>query len=256
MQNTINESAIIAMKVRTAMVIGFRSLLVLVALACPGMTVAADIPLKTSPPAVVPLVIYTGIPSEVIISVPIYHDPDLVKESVNLLRMDANGVRKVVDRLYDDRTHGDVLPDDGTFTNRITFNEPVPTTIKLQVSAGYKGQIRRRISDVFTLDVLPMPDFQRVWAALLDRLVNKDLEGALQYFTETKRPIYRQIFEKVGIDLIASDFKTARDLKLKEIVIGSADFSFTATLNGQDKRGMVVFERELDGSWRVRNLGF
>jgi hypothetical protein len=238
-----------------ALILSAGGILLLSASMCPPSFAATDIPLKIYGPSCAPRGIYTGIPSPVTVEVTIDPDPSLIAASVNLLRVFPDGTRKVVDRLYDDGTHADMKPGDGTFANQITFNEPQPTTIKLQASAGYKGQIQRRISDVCILEVAPGPNFEPIWKGLLDRLVNKDLEGALRYFSDQKKQVYRRIFSEVGMDLIAADFSTARDFKLDRISGGTAQFTFTATVDGQDKKGRVVFEREFDGSWLVRNLG-
>ena len=158
-------------------------------------------------------VIYVGVPAEVQFTVWINDEENLIPASVNLLRYDAKGVRRVVDRLYDDGTHGDWKPNDGEFENRITLTETQPGTIKFQVSAAWKGEVQRRMSDIVTIEVKPVPNLESIWHAFVDRLVNKDMEGALRNMTYTAKRDYARIFNELGADILATTFKTVRNFK-------------------------------------------
>ncbi len=203
-------------------------------------------------------VVYVGVAAEVRFTVTIRYrtDPDLIPASVNLLRFDAKSVRKVVDRLYDDGTHGDWKPNDGDFTNKITLTETQPGTIRFQVSAGWKGEVQRRMSDIVTIEVKPVPNLEAIWNAFVERLVNRDLEGALTNMTYTAKRDYTRIFDELGADILATTFKTVRNFKLKGIDRGNAHGTFDVTEDGTDKPGRVRFEIENDGMWRISGVSF
>ena len=207
-------------------------------------------------PNMSPGLVYVGVPAEVLFRVRIRYRTDLFPASVNLLRYDAKGVRKVVDRLYDDATHGDWTPNDGTFTNKLTLTETQPGTIKFQVSAAWKGEVQRRMSDTVTIEVKPVPNLEAIWNAFVERLVNKDLEGALRNMTYTAKRDYTKIFDELGADILATTFKTVRNFKLRSIERGEAHGTFDVTEDGTDKPGRARFEIENDGMWRISGMSF
>ncbi len=205
-----------------------------------------------------PEMIFTGISTKVRITVQISYDTNLVSSSVNLLRVKPDGSSLVVSRMYDDGTHGDAIKDDGSYSTVIDLNELDPGTVKFRVSGGYKGQARRVLSDIFTLEVQPYPNLEQIWNQFVAKLVNKDMEGALLYMRDDAKKHYRSVFTEVGMDTVAADFRSVRDFKLKEIVPDRATYSFTATIDGKDQAGRVVFwlEREWDDIWRINSVGF
>jgi hypothetical protein len=205
-----------------------------------------------------PGTIFTGVPTRLRVTVQISYDPNLVSSSVNLLRIKPDGSSVVVSQMYDDGTHGDALKDDGGYTTKIEVNEPNPGTLRFQVSAGYKGQARRVLSNTFTLQVQPYPNLEEIWNQFVAKLVSKDMEGALSYMRDDAKKHYRMVFTEVGMDRVASDFRTARNFKLKEIVPDQATYTFTATIDGKDQQGDVIFwlEREWDDVWRIDSVGF
>jgi hypothetical protein len=213
---------------------------------------------KIYKPTCNPELIFSGIPTSVLIRAQLSYDPNLVSSSVNLLRIMPDGSSVLVAQMYDDGTHGDPLKGDESFTAVVPLNEPNPTTIKFRVSAGYKGQARRLLSDMFTLDVLPYPNLEQIWNQFVTKLVNKDMEGALSYMRDRAKTHYRQVFTQVGMDTVSEDFRSVRDLKLKDIVPDRATFTFTATIDGKDQTGRVTFwcEREWDDTWRINSFGF
>jgi hypothetical protein len=205
-----------------------------------------------------PEMIFTGIPTTALVTVQISYDPNLVSSSVNLLRVKPDGSNVVVSRMYDDGTHGDAIKDDGSYSTVIDLNEPYPGTVKFRVSAGYKGQARRVLSDIFTLEVQPYPNLEQIWNQFVAKLVNKDMDGALLYMRDARRNEYRRIFSEVGMDKVAKMFASARDFRLKEIVPDRAECTFVGINRGKEEQGEVVFwlEREWDDVWRIDVVGF
>jgi hypothetical protein len=205
-----------------------------------------------------PDIVYTGIPTQVRLSIQIIRDRNLVSSSVSLMRLNRDGSRKVLARMYDDGTHGDVLANDETYTSVVEFNEPNPAVLQFQVSADYQGQSRPVLSEVFTLEVRRFPDVEGVWRQFVRRLVNRDLEGALRYMTDDAQAHYRKVFTEVGLDTVAADFRSARDLKLKGIIPDRITYTFTATIDGEDQQGQIVFWlwSAKDDIWRINSVGF
>jgi hypothetical protein len=209
-------------------------------------------------PSFAPDIIYTGMPTQVRVSICIVNDPKLLTSSVNLIRINPNGSKTVLARMYDDGAHGDVMANDEMYTALVELNEHDPAVLQFQVSAAYKGQLRRVLSEVFTLEVKSFPNLEGNWRQFVACLVNKDLEGALAYMTDSAEEHYRSVFSEVGMDTVAADFGSARDLKLKNIGLGRATYTFTATIDGIVQQGQIVFWLEGDGddAWQINSVGF
>jgi hypothetical protein len=205
-----------------------------------------------------PETLFTGVSTKVRVTVQISYDPNLVSSSVNLLRVKPDGSSVVVSKLYDDATHGDAIKDDGSYSTVIDLNEPNPGSVKFQVSAGYKGQARRVLSDMFTLEVQPYPNLEQIWNQFVAKLVSKDMEGALSYMRDDAKTHYRRVFTEVGMNTVSADFRSVRDFKLKEIVPDRAEYTFVGINRGREAQGEVIFwlEREWDDVWRIDTVGF
>jgi hypothetical protein len=104
-------------------------------------------------PTAIPNIITVGTPTPVvfIVSIP---DPTLNPASVNLLRVAANGSSTVVAQMLDNGQNGDQKPGDKVFTARLTLNETTPAELKFQVSAAFKGIIRRSLSPTMSMAAL------------------------------------------------------------------------------------------------------
>jgi hypothetical protein len=218
---------------------------------------AADPVQALEKPSFHPKFIHAGIPAEVSVRAFIGRDPAIDPASVNLLRVDEYGRKTIVDRLYDDGTHGDAAPNDGLFICPLILNEPQPTTLKFQVSAGYKGQLKQTLSDIATLEVRPNPKFEELWSGFLTKIVAKDLEGALGYFREERRAEYRRLYEKVGMEKLARVFGVAKDFARVSVAGYRAEYSFMAvSTTGEPRSGIASFWLERDGVWRMDVVGF
>jgi hypothetical protein len=80
-------------------------------------------------------------------------DPTVIPTGVNLLRINPTGNPTILGRLRDDGTGGDAVAGDKKFTAQITFNESATGEIRLQVSAAFRGMLKRVTSAVFVLPV-------------------------------------------------------------------------------------------------------
>lgn len=81
-------------------------------------------------------------------------DPALIPTSVNLLRTDASGrPASILGMMSDDGTGADTVPHDGLFTISTIINERQPGRTYFQVSAAFRGTLRRVVSPPFSVDV-------------------------------------------------------------------------------------------------------
>src|ERR1043166_6459211 len=97
-------------------------------------------------PVASPNVILVKQPTVVTVAVDIVNS-ELVPETVRVLRVDSNTKHcKLIARLNDDGTKGDVLHGDKTFTAQITLNEPMSGPVELRVAAKFKKDAGESIS--------------------------------------------------------------------------------------------------------------
>jgi PKD repeat protein len=201
-----------------------------------------------------PSYIYAGLPAKIRAVATLASDPGLAPSSVSLYYIDDNGKQTFIDYLYDDGTHGDAIANDNIFSNVLISSETQPRTIKYQVSAYYGGV--QRSSPIVYLVVKASTNLEGLWAGFVDRMVKRDLNGALLYFREERRAKYRASYEKVGIDKLSAAYQSARNLSCYRIYMGEAEFNFTITINNRDYIGTMIFYLEPDGAWRINTLDF
>jgi len=105
---------------------------------------AAAGPLGT--PSIVPDSILAATSTPVTFSVTIL-DPHYTAGSANVQRLNAaGGIVSVLGLLRDDGLQGDVVAGDKVYTLRATLQEALPGSLKFQVSAGFKGELKRTIA--------------------------------------------------------------------------------------------------------------
>jgi len=103
--------------------------------------------------SVIPLGIATGTASQVTVVAKIT-DPSLIPTSVNLVRLGSSGSQPaILGALHDDGQAGDLVAGDNLYTFQVTFNEASAGQIQLQVSAAFRGQLRRVASKLFLVMV-------------------------------------------------------------------------------------------------------
>ncbi|MEQ1758239.1 MAG: hypothetical protein ABL986_07975 [Vicinamibacterales bacterium] len=109
------------------------------------------------PVTVSPMVVGTGPVASVSVAAAIA-DVSLLPTSVNLLRVDVSGrVLANLGRMYDDGTHGDSVADDKKYTLAVSVTETVPGRAVFQVSAAFRGELRRTVSPSVAVLVLAPP---------------------------------------------------------------------------------------------------
>lgn len=93
-----------------------------------------------------PTIITTNTPTTVVITSLIV-DPSLIPGSVNLVRLDGNGnLVGVVGTMHDDGHNGDAVGGDHVYSLQLTLNEPRQTAFEFEISAAFKGLLRRVVS--------------------------------------------------------------------------------------------------------------
>jgi hypothetical protein len=110
--------------------------------------------------------LFVNHPVTVTISVQISPDPNLLANSVNLVRVNKQGqIIATLAPMYADGTHGDLVAGDGTFTAEVTPDASVPAEYDFAVTAAYKGALLRSKSQTAVLRVFQEPtddQFQQV----------------------------------------------------------------------------------------------
>jgi hypothetical protein len=102
---------------------------------------------------VTPTVVGVNTPTQVTVTAKI-SDPLLIPTSVNLLRVDATGkTLAILGTMRDDGTGGDAVAKDNVFSYRLAVNEPSTGQVRLQVSAAFRGMLKRVLSPPITVAV-------------------------------------------------------------------------------------------------------
>jgi hypothetical protein len=127
-------------------------------------------------PTVTPAIIAVNTPTTVTITVQIT-DPTVLPNGVNLLRLGATGTQpKILGVMNNDGMNGDAVANDTVYSLQVSFKEPTTGQIQLQVSAAFRGQLKRILTGVATIQVwspiktsLPLKaDLPPKWIAIDD----------------------------------------------------------------------------------------
>jgi hypothetical protein len=111
------------------------------------------------PTAASPAYVVINVPTQVLITANIT-DASVIPSGVNLLKVDGSGkTLAVLGTMRDDGLNGDGVAGDKTFSLRTTVTEPSVGQIRLQVSAAFRGVLKRVLSVpiVVTIDPIPLP---------------------------------------------------------------------------------------------------
>jgi hypothetical protein len=102
--------------------------------------------------AAAPTSITVGVPTTVTVTSQIT-DPSLITTGINLLRLTSGTTSTILAQLHDDGLDGDATAGDKIFSARVTLNEATAGQVQLQVSAAFKGVLKRALSNVLTITV-------------------------------------------------------------------------------------------------------
>jgi hypothetical protein len=154
--------------------------------------------------------------------------------------------------MHDDGLNGDVTAADGIYTLRIPLTSSVPTEIKLQVSAAFRGVILRARSQTVSVFVQDAQAPQRALSALADALTAGDTTTALAFVSPSSNTVkaFSQ-FTQANFDFLAAALRTATlqssapDLRV-----------FVAIVPGRNGQPETVTFRMVpgrNGEWLVEN---
>ncbi|WP_395402144.1 hypothetical protein ACHMW6_28905 [Pseudoduganella sp. UC29_106] len=138
-------------------------------------------------------------------------DSTVIAGSVFLQRENDDGSLATIGILHDDGLNGDAALGDRIFTLKFTISQPNPTELRYRVSAGFRGILRRAISEPFSIHVKSAATAEQTLAQLAAELRDGNIEGALKHFSPA--PQNRQTFENLSIqqrDALATAFGSAR----------------------------------------------
>jgi hypothetical protein len=91
-----------------------------------------------------------------------------VANGVNLVRLGATGTQStILGVMHDDGLNGDGSAGDGVYSLRVVFNETLPVQFQVQVSAAFRGLLKRIQSGPFNLDVWQTKTDQDFGVALI-----------------------------------------------------------------------------------------
>jgi hypothetical protein len=106
------------------------------------------LPQLIAPPVATPGFITVNIPTTVTVSAQIT-DPALLPGGVNLLRLATTGTpATILGVMHDDGLNGDAVAGDHVYTLQAHYNESVSGQIQLQISAAFRGLLRRSSSGI------------------------------------------------------------------------------------------------------------
>ena len=129
----------------------WRGFLLLPALITGASSVAFAAPSVTNA-AAAPNSISVNVPTAVTFTA-VISDPTVISAGVNLLRLRSTGQPLIVGALHDDGLNGDAVAGDGTYSLHVTLNETSAQAITFQVSAAFRGLLRRVLSSPVTVTV-------------------------------------------------------------------------------------------------------
>jgi hypothetical protein len=108
-------------------------------------------------PQASPDVIFTGTNSQILVTAVVKPDPNLIPNSVTVIRLDTT-TNTLLGRLYDDGTHGDELAGDNTYSTVLPLRGNATSgQITFAVTAAYQSDLKRVWSQTFGVVVVKQP---------------------------------------------------------------------------------------------------
>jgi hypothetical protein len=131
-----------------------------------------------------------------------------------------------------------VLSNSGLYIPTITVTDPEGKT--------YTETALVQVIDQKELDAL----LQNKWKAMKDALRQGDIDRAADYIVRRKRDAYRKVFGALTIPLSEID-KVLTDITFVELSGVDAEYEMLYPEDGQVMSGMVNFNLDEDGIWRI-----
>jgi PKD repeat protein len=112
-------------------------------------------------------------------------------------------------------------------------------------------------SDTITVNVLSLTELDALlksrWEGMKTALTNKDTEGAIRFFADSSKEMYRYNFTLMNnlLPQIASDIGQIQFVRMVE---NGAAYEMNAAQDGQVYSFYVLFVMDVDGIWKIRSF--
>ena len=161
---------------------------------------------------VTPMTAVVGSPTQVTVIASIL-DPTLIAGSVDLAQLNADGTTTILGMLHDDGLSGDAFAGDGVFTFLATLSQSSAGQVQLEVSAAFKGALKRVKSPMNVFFQAPNAP-QQALAALAQTLTAGNRAAALNYVVQSdKNTNAINTLNQAGLNALAAMLRGASLMK-------------------------------------------
>lgn len=188
-------------------------------------------------PTLTPNLVTANTPTEVTATVSI-PEPTLNPTTVELLRVNANGTTAVVAEMNDTGKNGDQKPGDKVFTTKVTLDESQAGEVNLQVSAAFRGILRRSFSTVTVIQVWKNFSSQAMGLSInypATLSVSQPQPDAVQFISPTSATLVEAphiLITKKSNPLSKTIFEFYKDPSQADLLAQSNGIYATGILNG------------------------
>ncbi len=91
------------------------------------------------------------------------------------------------------------------------------------------------------------------WEGMKARLLEGDVEGAMDFFNESKREAYRRLLKALSANLPAIVSEMS-DIQLIQYTAGAAIYDLRAVRQGEAYSFPLMFEKDINGIWKITSF--
>ncbi|MBI5755629.1 MAG: hypothetical protein HZA12_01775 [Nitrospirae bacterium] len=96
-------------------------------------------------------------------------------------------------------------------------------------------------------------ELKTIWREMTNRLIEKDIEGALGYFAYSSRERYREQFSVIG-DKLPMVFAGMRDIESVYIKDNEAKYRVRIKDASGEHSGYIWFRKDMFGRWKIERF--
>ena len=96
-------------------------------------------------------------------------------------------------------------------------------------------------------------ELRALWSGMVTRLIERDVEGALDYFSYSTRGRYREQFNLIK-ERLPEIFTGMRDIQPVYIKEAEAKYRVRIRENGGEHTGYIWFGKDILGQWKIDKL--
>lgn len=97
------------------------------------------------------------------------------------------------------------------------------------------------------------PGLKTLWNEMITHLKDKDIEGALGYFTDSTRERYREQFSLI-VDRLPAIFSGMRDIEPVYIKGDEAKYRVKIKDEAGENTGYIWFRKDILGRWKIEKF--